>query len=406
MAVALVGPTASGKSDTALLVARARPGPGGVELVSVDSMAVYRGMDLGTAKPSAGVRAEVPVHLVDLVDPDEEYTVTRFQRAAGGALEGIATRGGCALLVGGTGLYLRAVTDDLAFPGRFPAVAAELAADLDTWGPQGSDGRSTGCAALRARLADLDPVAAARIEPGNERRLVRALEVTLGSGRPFSSFGPGLERYPPSRITMVGLRRDAEESDRRIEERFTRLMDEGFLDEVRGLGCNAAQGYHFAAPRSAESRPEKQNAPSASVQCEKWRSAWMRRAAARGSVRADVARTARQRSLVAATPSSAAPASSSASAPGSTVAASVNRAAFGPERTPARSASSMPGRAPRRCPVAKVRRAWPVGTPSKVASSTAGDRWPSTSQWPEAAMRGASRHLAAPTRRSSLASEA
>ena len=237
MAVALVGPTASGKSDTALQAARTRPGPGGIELVSVDSMAVYRGMDLGTAKPSAAVRAEVPVHLVDLVEPDEEYTVTRFQQAATAALEGIASRGGTALLVGGTGLYLRAVTDDLAFPGRFPAVADELAADLDSCGPQGSDGRSTGCAALHARLAGLDPVAAARIEPGNERRLVRALEVTLGSGRPFSSFGPGLERYPPSRITMVGLRREAEDSDRRIEERFTRLLDEGFLDEVRGLAA-------------------------------------------------------------------------------------------------------------------------------------------------------------------------
>jgi len=237
MAVALVGPTASGKSDTALQVARARPGPRGVELVSVDSMAVYRGMDLGTAKPSAEVRAEVPVHLVDLVDPDEEYTVTRFQRAAGAALEGIAARGGKALLVGGTGLYLRAVTDDLAFPGRFPAVAAALVADLDESGPEGSDGRSAGCAALHARLVGLDPVAAARIEPGNERRLVRALEVTLGSGRPFSSFGPGLERYPPSRITLLGMPRDGQESDRRIEERFTRLMDEGFLDEVRGLAA-------------------------------------------------------------------------------------------------------------------------------------------------------------------------
>jgi len=237
VAVALVGPTASGKSATALQVARARPGPGGVELVSVDSMAVYRGMDLGTAKPSVGVRAEVPVHLVDLVDPDEEYTVTRFQLAAGAALEGVAARGGRALLVGGTGLYLRSVTDHLAFPGRFPTVATALAADLDAAGPEGSVGRSAACATLHARLVALDPVAAARIEPGNERRLVRALEVTLGSGRRFSSFGPGLERYPPSRITLLGLGLDSEESDRRIEERFTRLMDEGFLDEVRGLAA-------------------------------------------------------------------------------------------------------------------------------------------------------------------------
>ncbi|HEY5108031.1 MAG TPA: tRNA (adenosine(37)-N6)-dimethylallyltransferase MiaA, partial [Acidimicrobiales bacterium] len=209
--------------------------PGVVELVSVDSMAVYRGMDLGTAKAPTAVRAEVPYHLVDLVDPDEEYTVTRFQTEARAALEGIAFRAGKALLVGGTGLYLRAVTDDLSFPGRFPSVAEGLAAELDDLGPEGSGERLAGCAGLHARLEGLDPVAAGRIERGNERRLVRALEVTLGSGQPFSSFGPGLERYPPSRMVLLGLQRDPEESDRRIAERFARLMDEGFLDEVRGL---------------------------------------------------------------------------------------------------------------------------------------------------------------------------
>ena len=180
--------------------------------MSVDSMAVYRGMDLGTAKPTPEVRAEVPYHLVDLVDPDEEYTVTRFQHGARQALAGIASRGHRALLVGGTGLYLRSVTDDLAFPGRYPEVAAELAAGLEASGPAGTPERLDGCQALHARLVELDPVAASRIESGNERRLVRALEVTLGSGRPFSSFGPGLERYPASRVTLVGLRRDPEGS--------------------------------------------------------------------------------------------------------------------------------------------------------------------------------------------------
>jgi len=235
MAVALVGPTASGKSEIALAVARARPGA--VELVSVDSMAVYRGMDIGTAKPTGAVRAEVPYHLVDLVDPDEEYTVTRFQEAARAALEEIEARGSTALLVGGTGLYLRAVTDDLSFPGRYPSVAADLAAELDRTGPEGSDGRLAGCAVLHARLGSLDPVAASRIEPGNERRLVRALEVTLGSGRPFSSFGPGLEQYPPSRLALVGVDGGAEESDGRIASRFALLMDEGLLDEVRTLAA-------------------------------------------------------------------------------------------------------------------------------------------------------------------------
>lgn len=233
MAVALIGPTASGKSAIAWRVARARRGV--VELVSVDSMAVYRGMDIGTAKPSVDERAEVPYHLVDLVDPDQDYTVTLFQTAARAALEGITLRGGKALLVGGTGLYLRAVTDDLSFPGRFPSVAAGLAGELDTLGPRGTEARLAGGVAMHARLTQLDPVAAARIEPGNERRLVRALEVTLGSGRLFSSFGPGLEQYPSSRIHLMGIHRVPDELDRRITERFFRLMDFGFLDEVRGL---------------------------------------------------------------------------------------------------------------------------------------------------------------------------
>jgi tRNA dimethylallyltransferase len=246
--VALVGPTASGKSDVALEAVRAvRSGfvggggvGGDVEVVSVDSMAVYRGMDLGTTTPSPAVRAEVSYHLIDLADPDEEFTVTRFQAAAREALAGIDSRGNRALLVAGTGLYLRSITDDLEFPGRFPEQVARLAAELDAAGPVGSEGRSACLVALHGRLVGLDPVAAGRIEPGNERRLVRALEVTLGSGRMFSSFGPGLERYPPSRVPMVGLRPDPAELDRRIEERFNRLLDEGFLDEVRALAARPA----------------------------------------------------------------------------------------------------------------------------------------------------------------------
>ena len=233
MTVALVGPTASGKSEIALAVARAVPGT--VELVSVDSMAVYRGMDIGTAKPTAATRAEVPYHLVDLVDPGEEFTVTRFQAAARLAVDGIAARGRRALLVGGTGLYLRSVIDDLTFPGRFPDVARGLTTELDARGPEGSPDRLAGCGELHARLTGLDPSAAARIEPGNERRLVRALEVTLGSGRTFSSFGPGLERYPPSPVDLLGVDRGGDETDRRIADRFARLMDRGLLEEVRAL---------------------------------------------------------------------------------------------------------------------------------------------------------------------------
>ena len=236
--VALLGPTASGKSDLAVAAVRAMAGAP-VELVSVDSMAVYRGMDLGTAKPSPAVRAEVPVHLVDLVEPSDEFTVQQFQQAADTVLAGIARRGGLALLVGGTGLYLRSITDRLTFPGRYPTVAADLIGSLDAAGPEGSPGERALLAAVHQRLGALDPVAAGRIQPTNRRRLVRAMEVTLGSGRPFSSFGPGLERYPPSDVAMVGVAHDPEILDRRIAARFTRLMDEGLLEEVRALAARA-----------------------------------------------------------------------------------------------------------------------------------------------------------------------
>jgi len=141
-AVALVGVTASGKSEAALHLARRR---GDCEIVSVDSMCVYRGMDIGTSKPGAEARAAVPHHLVDLVDPDEDFTVTQFQRAARGALEGITQCGHHALLVGGTGLYLRAVVDDLNIPGRYPVVAAALETEMDDGRAEPPD--------LHARLA-------------------------------------------------------------------------------------------------------------------------------------------------------------------------------------------------------------------------------------------------------------
>lgn len=219
----------------ALAVARVRGvGVPPVELVSVDSMAVYRGMDIGTAKPTAEVRSEVPYHLIDLVDPSDEFTVQQFQAAALSVLAGIAERGHRALLVGGTGLYLRSLIDDLTFPGRFPDVAAALVAELEGAGPSDSLEAVSALAGLHARLADLDPVAAARMEPTNRRRVMRALEVTIGSGRPFSSFGPGLEAYPETRFALVGLPL-ADDIDRRIEERFAAQMEAGFLDEVREL---------------------------------------------------------------------------------------------------------------------------------------------------------------------------
>jgi tRNA dimethylallyltransferase len=223
--LALVGPTASGKSALAIEVARRL---GDVELVSVDSMQVYRGMDVGTAKATAAERAEVAHHLLDVADPWEEFSVTRFQAEAEAAIAGIEARGHRALLVGGTGLYLQAIVDRLAVPGRWPEVRAELEEEVAR--------EPAAVGALHRRLAVADPTAAARIEPGNARRIVRALEVTLGSGRPFSSFGPGLDAYPTTtRFRLAGVWLPRAEVNARIEARYRSQLDAGFLEEVRSL---------------------------------------------------------------------------------------------------------------------------------------------------------------------------
>ena len=220
--VAVVGPTASGKSAVAMAAARRDVG---VEIVSVDAMQVYRGMDIGTAKPTRAERAEVRHHLVDLVDPGEEFAVAEFLHAAREALGDIARRGQRALLVAGTGLYHRVVIDDIDLPGQWPEIRAELDEDAARLGP----------AALHARLADLDPVAAARMEPTNTRRVVRALEVCVGSGRPFSSFGPGLDVYPPNQVAQLGLRWPRDVLARRIEQRVHAMIDAGLVAEVTAL---------------------------------------------------------------------------------------------------------------------------------------------------------------------------
>ena len=234
-AVALVGPTASGKSQLARQVALSPRLLGPVELVSVDSMAVYQGMDIGTAKPTPEERVGIDYHLLDLVEASEEFTVQQFQAAGQQALAGIADRGHRALLVGGTGLHLRSLVDGLVFPGRYRHVADSLEHSLDAAGPDGSEAQGRVLTALHHRLARLDPVAASRIEPSNRRRLVRALEVTEGSGRLFSSSGPGLDRYPPTPVVLLGLAPDPADTDRRIAERFERLMARGLLEEVRAL---------------------------------------------------------------------------------------------------------------------------------------------------------------------------
>jgi tRNA dimethylallyltransferase len=219
----LVGPTASGKSSLALALARRRLDAGEpVELVSMDSMAVYRGMDIGTTSPSAADRAAVRHHLIDVVDPDEEFSVAAFTRAVVAALDEIESRDARAILVGGTGLYVQAVVDGLEVPGRYPEVADRLAAETDT-------------RVLHERLVRLDPVAASRLEPDNRRRILRALEVTEGSGRPFSSYGPGLDAYPETPFVLGGLRVDRELLTARIRARVDQQLRDGFLDEVRAL---------------------------------------------------------------------------------------------------------------------------------------------------------------------------
>ena len=187
-------------------------------------MQVYREMDIGTAKPSTEERAEIPHHLIDLVDPAEDFTVARYLGAARGVLEGIEARGHRALLVGGTGLYFQAVVDRLTPPGQYPRARAELEAEEDG-------------AVLYRRLEQLDPAAASKIEPGNRRRVVRALEVTVGSGRPFSSFGTGIDSYPPTGFRLAGLWLPRAVVAGRIATRLAAMVSAGLLDEVRRLAA-------------------------------------------------------------------------------------------------------------------------------------------------------------------------
>jgi tRNA dimethylallyltransferase len=219
--LAIVGPTASGKSDLALAVARRY---GGVELVAADAMQVYRGMDIGTAKPTGAERDEVPHHLVDVADPDDDFSLARYVELGRAALADIESRGKRAVIVGGTGLYVRGLVDDFEVPGQWPAVREELERDPDT-------------AALHRRLTELDPVAASRMEAGNRRRIVRALEVTVGSGRPFSSFGPGMAAYPLVATVQLGLEWPLDELDSRIESRAHAMVDGGLVAEVEALAA-------------------------------------------------------------------------------------------------------------------------------------------------------------------------
>jgi tRNA dimethylallyltransferase len=219
--LALVGPTASGKTEAGIEVAHAL----GCEIVSVDSMLVYRGMDVGTAKPSAAVRERVAHHLVDVAEPEEPFGVARYQTLGREAIADIEARGHRPLLVGGSGLYFRALVDDLEFPVTDPAARRELEAQAEALGAE----------RLYERLASMDPIAASKIEPANVRRTVRALEVAAITGRPFSSFAEAWQRYPADHVRAAGVDLPRDVLTRRIEARVAAMLGDGLLDEVRAL---------------------------------------------------------------------------------------------------------------------------------------------------------------------------
>ena len=217
--IAIVGPTAAGKSELAIGVAQALDG----EVVNADSMQLYAGMDIGTAKLSPGQRRGVPHHLLDIWDIRQTASVAVYQRLARQVIAGIHARGRVPVLAGGSGLYLRAALDNLEFPGTDPVVRHRLETELSADGP----------AALHARLARLDPAAASAILPSNGRRIVRALEVIEVAGRPFTAALPRYESCYP--VTQIGLGVERPELDQRIADRVDRMWQAGFVAEVATL---------------------------------------------------------------------------------------------------------------------------------------------------------------------------
>ncbi|WP_207023039.1 tRNA (adenosine(37)-N6)-dimethylallyltransferase MiaA [Phycicoccus sp. DTK01] len=217
--VAVVGATATGKSGLGVALAHRLGG----EVVSADASQLYRGMDVGTAKLTLAEREGVPHHQLDVLDVVEEASLAAYQREARADLEAVLGRGRVPLLVGGSGLYVRAALDRLEIPPTDPEVRAALQARAD----------AEGTAALYDELAALDPAAAAAIEPNNTRRVVRALEVVRLTGRPFSATMPTRELLRPT--VVVGLRVPRDELDARIARRTRAMFDAGLVEEVRGL---------------------------------------------------------------------------------------------------------------------------------------------------------------------------
>jgi tRNA dimethylallyltransferase len=243
--IAVVGPTAAGKSALSLALAHAVGG----EVVNADSMQLYRGMDIGTAKLTPAERDGVPHHVLDIWDVTEPASVAAYQQLARVAIDDVLGRGRVPLLVGGSGLYLRAVLEEFDFPGTDPRVRAELEARLAAHGPQ----------ALHAELAARDPRAAERILPGNGRRIVRALEVIALTGERFVAELP--EPKPHYRVHQLGVDLDPAALDERIAARVEQMWAAGFVAEVRGLGelgitAGRALGYQQIVRFLAGATPE------------------------------------------------------------------------------------------------------------------------------------------------------
>ncbi|WP_166352051.1 tRNA (adenosine(37)-N6)-dimethylallyltransferase MiaA [Phytoactinopolyspora limicola] len=236
--VAVVGPTAAGKSDAAIGLALRLGG----EVVNADSMQVYRGMDIGTAKVSPSERRGVPHHLLDVLDVTEPATVAEFQHMARTAISDCRERGVVPVVVGGSALYMRAILDRFEFPGTDPELRAALEAELAT----------VGAGRMHERLAVVDPQAAAAILPSNTRRVIRALEVVQLTGRPFSATLPARE-YAHDSVVQIGLDVPRPRLDERIEQRVYAMWAAGLVDEVRQLeqhglrqGRTAARALGYA----------------------------------------------------------------------------------------------------------------------------------------------------------------
>ena len=273
--IVICGATATGKSDIAIEVAQEL----GAEIINADSMQLYRGMDIGTAKLTVEERKGIPHHLLDVLDVSEDSTVAWYQEQARAAITEIHARGKDAVIVGGTGLYIKAILDDLNFPDTDPEVRAKLEAELEEFG----------AAALFTRLEELDPAAALAIDRANTRRVIRALEVIEITGMPFTANLPREDssRYPDA--LQFGLVMDREHLRERIDQRVDRMWDAGFVDEVdrlitQGIGngstAQRALGYaQIIAMRSGTMTEEeaKEDTKRASRQYARRQETWFSR---------------------------------------------------------------------------------------------------------------------------------